>query len=69
MYRIVDDITNSKNRRENISIGGKSEQKKEEVLRKGLQRLRQYNVKFNRDKCEINKEHIAFLATYSQVKD
>ena len=59
MYKIFGDIAYCKNKRDDIIIGGKSEHEHEEVLQKVLQRARQYNVKFTRDKCEFNKRQIA----------
>ena len=58
MYQIFGDIPRCLNQRDNIMIGGATREEHDKTLREILQRARDHNVTFNKDKYEFRRTTI-----------
>ena len=61
MYRIFGNIQRCLNQRDDILIGGRDLEEHNKVLEEVLQKATDFNVTFNRDKCQFATETIDFF--------
>lgn len=68
MYRVFGDIPRCLSQRDDILIGGRNLEEHNQTLEQVLQRAADFNVTFNRDKCQFGVEEIEFYG-YRFTKD
>ena len=61
MAMIINGLQKTMNNRDDILIGGTTQEEHDENLRKCLQRMKDYNVTLRRDKCMFSKKEIEFM--------
>ena len=60
IFKICGDIPRCMNQRDDILIGGTTQEEHDQTLRTVLQRAKDFGITFNKEKCEVGKKHIEF---------
>jgi len=61
MHRIFGDIRHCVVQRDDLLLGGENTEAHRKTLREVFERARAYNVSFNKEKCEFEKDEITFF--------
>jgi len=61
MHKIFGGIQHCLNQRDDILIGGRTIEEHDETLRKVLQQAKNFNITFNKQKCEFRTDKISFF--------
>ena len=60
IFKIFGNIPRCMNQRDDILIGGATQEEHDQTLRTVLHRAKDFGITFNKEKCDVGKNHIEF---------